>query len=148
MFSKILLSRMLLILICFYPASLTRAEEGGHKPDTSKPLSNPDPLRRTVPEIVCTSSKARRTENLTLASTVLENPFRIRIRGNTLYSGATVSDEKFSGLINKTDRLRWTSGKSTLVLDETFKLGAWVIVENNITTVRPLNCQPLDTTKR
>ena len=141
--------RMLLVIVFASFASNTfSASEGSKQNEARQPVKNPDPTRRTVPELVCEATELRLTKNLSLESEVRETPFRIRFRGNVLYLGTSASDEKFAGIINKTDRLRWSAGNATIVISESFAKGTWVVIETDKTYIRPLACQPFDTSKR
>ena len=70
-------------------------------------------------------------------------PLRLRLRGNLLYLGADSTDEKFFGLINRSDRRRWISGTSTLMLDEALGTGTWARLDLDSTKISPLRCEPV-----
>ena len=120
-----------------------------HREDKAgTPISSPSSTQRTVPELVCNGTQFRKISHSTLDTELKESAIRLRLRGNVLYLGQSVSTEKFSGLINKTDRLRWTSGRSTLVLNENFESGTWTTIETVATYIYTLRCAPFDSSRR
>lgn len=119
-----------------------RAEKAG------RPLPNPESSHRTVPELVCTGTHLRKVIHTSLETQLQESPLRLRLRGNVLYIGQSVSTEKFAGLINKSDKFRWVSGHATLVLNESLDSGVWITAENDMTTTHVLHCEPFDTSRR
>ena len=97
---------------------------------------------RAIPELVCKGARAVTVSNDGLETTNEESPLRLRLRGNLLYVGQTRSNEQFFGLINRSDRRRWTSGTATLVLDEGLERGVWVRLALDTTRISALRCEP------
>jgi len=116
--------------------------------DTAQPLRTPAARSRAIPELVCTSDRLLTIVNNTLETSEASTPLRIRLRGNMLYTGETAGTEKFSSLIARNDRRRWVAATSTLTLDEDLVIGTWTDVKPDVTTVRPLTCEPFDSSKR
>jgi hypothetical protein len=98
---------------------------------------------QSIPELICTGDRTVTIANTTLAVSEVAAPLRLRLRGNLLYLGADSTDEKFFGLINRSDRRRWISGTSTLMLDEALGAGAWARVDLDSTKISPLRCEPV-----
>ena len=117
-------------------------------PQTVRPLQNPPPRSRTIPELVCTGTQLQVIEHSSLQNSLTDSPFRLRLRGNMVYTGESASTEQFNSLISRTDQRRWTAGPSTLLLDDPLKQGAWVTVEADRTSVRALACEEFDTSRR
>jgi hypothetical protein len=110
--------------------------------DARRPPPVPDPRARAIPEIVCTGERAVTVANDGLETRNEESPLRLRLRGNLLYVGQTRADEQFFGLINRSDRRRWTSGTTTLVLDEGLERGVWVRLALDTTRISTIRCAP------
>lgn len=117
-------------------------------PQTVRPLQNPAPRSRTIPELVCTGTQLQVVDHLTLENSLTDSPFRLRLRGNMVYTGSSASTEQFNSLISRTDQRRWTAGPSTLLLDDPLERGAWVTVDAERTSVRALSCEAFDTSRR
>lgn len=113
-----------------------------------RPPPKPDPRARAIPELVCTGDRAVTITNESLESKSEESPLRLRLDGNLLYIGETTVSEKFFGLINQSDRRRWTVGTATLILDEDLQQGVWVRLTLGTTRVRAVHCEPFGTTPR
>lgn len=116
--------------------------------NSAQPMKTPDARSRAIPELVCTSERQLTIANDTLETTVSSTPLRIRLRGNMLYTGQTAGTEKFSSLISRNDRRRWVTATSILTLDEELVIGTLTDVKPTATTIRPLLCEPFDTSKR
>jgi hypothetical protein len=108
-----------------------------------RPTPPPRVNTQSIPELVCTGDRTVTIANTTLAVSEAAAPLRLRLRGNLLYLGADTTDEKFFGLINRSDRRRWISGTTTLMLDEALGAGAWARVDPDSTKVSPLRCEPV-----
>lgn len=117
-------------------------------PQTARPLQNPSPRSRTIPELVCTATQLQVIEHASLQNSLTDAAFRLRLRGNIVYTGDSASTEEFNSLITRTDQRRWSAGNATLLLDEALARGAWVEVEATRTRVRALSCQEFDTSRR
>jgi hypothetical protein len=98
---------------------------------------------QSIPELVCTGDRTVAITHTTLATNEVAAPLRLRLRGNLLYLGADSTDEKFFGLINRSDRRRWISGTSTLMLDEALGTGTWARLDLDSTKISPLRCEPV-----
>ena len=68
--------------------------------------------------------------------------------GNLLYTGQAAGTEKFSSTISRNDRRRWVTATSILTLDEDLVIGTLTDVKANTFTLRPLICEPFDSSKR
>jgi hypothetical protein len=109
-----------------------------------RPVPNPDPRSRVIPELVCTGERTMTVANDTLEANNSEAPLRLRLRGNLIYVGQSANTEKFFSLINRADRRRWTAGTATLVLDEALEYGAWIQLELGATRISAIRCQPFN----
>lgn len=109
-----------------------------------RPVPNPDPRSRVIPELVCTGERTMTVANDTLEANNIEAPLRLRLRGNLIYVGQSANTEKFFSLINRVDRRRWTAGTATLVLDEALEYGAWIQLELGATRISAIRCQPFN----
>lgn len=109
-----------------------------------RPPPKPDPRSRAVPELVCTGDRAVTVTNEALGTQNEEAPLRLRLRGNLLYLGETPVNERFFGLINRSDRRRWNSGSGTLILDEALESGVWVRLNLDSTRISAVRCEPAD----
>lgn len=116
--------------------------------ETVRPLQNPAPRSRTIPELVCTGEQRQDIDHANLQNSLITEPFRLRLRGNMVYTGQSASTEQFTSLISRTDQRRWTAGTSTLLLDDALTRGAWIEVENDRTRVRALSCEAFDSSRR
>jgi hypothetical protein len=87
-------------------------------------------------------------DNQSLETKTSDEPFRLRLRGNLLYIGQTAGTEKFSSTISRNDRRRWVTATSILTLDEDLVIGTLTDVKANTITLRPLICEPFDSSKR
>jgi len=83
-----------------------------------------------------------------LESKISDEPFRLRLRGNLLYTGQPAGTEKFSSTIARNDRRRWVTATTILTLDEDLVIGTLTDVKANTVTLRPLICEPFDSSKR
>jgi hypothetical protein len=108
-----------------------------------RPTPPPRVNTQSVPELVCTGDRTVTITHTTLATSEVAAPLRLRLRGNLLYLGADTTDEKFFGLINRSDRRRWISGTTTLMLDEALGAGTWARVDLDSTKISPLRCEPV-----
>ena len=106
-----------------------------------RPPPKPDPRSRAIPELVCTGDRAVTVANDELGTQAEESPLRLRLRGNLLYLGGTAVDERFFGLINRSDRRRWVSGSGTLILDEALEKGVWVRLTLDSTRISAVQCE-------
>lgn len=135
---------LLLALILVTPASWAA--------DTSdkarRPAPKPDPRSRAIPELVCKGDRAITITNESLESKSEESPLRLRLRGNLLYLGETAVSERFFGLINRSDRRRWTSGTATLILDEALEKGVWTRLTLGSTRISAVECEPFDSSPK
>lgn len=109
-----------------------------------RPVPNPDPRSRVIPELVCTGERTMTVANDSLEANNAEAPLRLRLRGNLIYVGQSANTEKFFALINRVDRRRWVAGTATLVLDEALEYGAWVQLELGSTRISAIRCQPFN----
>lgn len=109
----------------------------------AQPVAPPDPRSRSVPELVCTGTRATTVPHDTLEADTEETPLRLRINGNLLYLGQSTNAEKFVGLISRTDKRRWAAGTGTLILDDALQGGVWVRLEAASTRIASVRCQPL-----
>ena len=120
---------------------------GSWAADSSEKARRPTPPPRvntqSSPELVCTGDRTVAITHTTLATNEVAAPLRLRLRGNLLYLGADSTDEKFFGLINRSDRRRWISGTSTLMLDEALGTGTWARLDLDSTKISPLRCEPV-----
>ncbi len=116
--------------------------------NSAQPMKTPDARNRAIPELVCTSERQLTITNDTLETTIASTPLRIRLRGNMLYTGQSAGTEKFLSLISRNDRRRWVTTTAILTLDEELLIGTLTDVKPNSTTVRPLLCEPFDSSKR
>lgn len=107
-----------------------------------RPPPKPDPRSRVIPELVCTGDRAVTVANDELGTQAEEAPLRLRLRGNLLYLGETAVNERFFGLINRSDRRRWVSGSGTLILDEALEKGVWVRLTLSSTRISAVHCEP------
>jgi hypothetical protein len=57
--------------------------------------------------------------------------------------GKVAGEETMTGTILRNDRRRWSIGNAQIILDENLKIGAWIKVEADTTTLRSLQCSPL-----
>jgi hypothetical protein len=110
---------------------------------SAQPVAPPDPRSRSVPELLCSASRATNVAHDTLQAVTEDAPLRLRINGNLLYLGQSTNSEKFVGLISRADKRRWTAGTGTLMLDESLQSGVWVRLEVDSTRVASVRCQPL-----
>ncbi|MFZ9988242.1 MAG: hypothetical protein ACO3HV_10870 [Candidatus Nanopelagicales bacterium] len=108
-----------------------------------RPTPPPRVNTQSIPELVCTGDRTVTITHTTLATSEVAAPLRLRLRGNLLYLGADSTDEKFFGLINRSDRRRWISGTSTLMLDEALGSGTWARLDLGSTKISPLRCEPV-----
>ena len=108
-----------------------------------RPTPPPRVNAQSIPELVCTGDRTVAITHTTLATNEVAAPLRLRLRGNLLYLGADSTDEKFFGLINRSDRRRWISGTSTLMLDEALGTGTWARLDLDSTKISPLRCEPV-----
>jgi hypothetical protein len=108
-----------------------------------RPTPPPRVNAQSIPELVCTGDRTVTIANTTLATSEVAAPIRLRLRGNLLYLSADTTDEKFFGVINRSDRRRWISGTTTLMLDEALGAGAWARVDLDSTKISPLRCEPV-----
>ena len=113
-----------------------------------RPPPKPDVRSRAVPELVCTSDRVLDVSNTSLTTKSEEAPLRLRISGNLLYLGESAVNERFFAIINRVDRRRWTSGTSTLVLDEALGEGVWSNFTLDTTRISPVRCEPFDAPPR
>lgn len=109
----------------------------------AQPVAPPDPRSRSVPELLCTGTRATTVPHDTLEAVTEGAPLRLRINGNLLYLGQSTNAEKFVGLISRTDKRRWTAGTGTLILDDALQSGVWVRLEAASTRIASVRCQPL-----
>ncbi|MFM7395906.1 MAG: hypothetical protein ACKO42_02150 [Gammaproteobacteria bacterium] len=109
-----------------------------------RPTPKPDPRARAIPELVCTGERAATVTNDSLETKIEESPLRLRLDGNLLYLGETATSERFFGLINRSDRRRWTSGTATLLLDEALEQGVWTRLTLGSTRITAVHCVPFD----
>lgn len=116
------------------------ATDSGEK--ARRPTPPPRVNTQSIPELVCTGDRTVTITHTTLATSEVAAPIRLRLRGNLLYLGADTTDEKLFGLINRSDRRRWISGTSTLMLDEALGSGAWARLDLDSTKISPLRCEP------
>ncbi|MEY2624707.1 MAG: hypothetical protein RL412_482 [Pseudomonadota bacterium] len=107
-----------------------------------RPPPKPDPRSRAIPELVCTGERAVTVKNEELGTQTEEAPLRLRLRGNLLYLGETAVNERFFGLINRSDRRRWVSGSGTLILDEALEKGVWIRLTLDSTRISSVYCEP------
>lgn len=131
----------LLLLSLQAPASDSVAKGGN-------PAPNPDPRSRTIPELVCSGDRTVIVTHESMLPTSEATPLRLRLRGNLLYMGKSANTEKFIGIINRTDRRRWTADNATLILDETLQTGAWIRAQLVSTHITAIRCAPFDSLKR
>jgi hypothetical protein len=115
---------------------------------TVRPLQNPAPRSRTIPELVCTGEQKQEIDHGNLQNSLISEPFRLRLRGNMVYTGQSASSEQFLSLISRTDQRRWTAGTATLLLDDALVQGVWIEVETERTRLRTLTCEAFDTSRR
>ena len=109
----------------------------------AQPVAPPDPRSRSVPELLCTGSRATTVAHDTLEAATEDAPLRLRINGNLLYLGQSTNAEKFVGLISRADKRRWSAGTGTLILDDALQSGVWVRLEAASTRIASVRCQPL-----
>jgi len=133
---------LLLALVLISPASWTSEPAGNAR----RPPPDPDPRSRAIPDLVCTGERSVTVATDDLATGSEETPLRLRLRGNLLYLGQNSNDERFFGLINRSDRRRWVSGTSTLLLDEALERGVWVRLSLDGTRISAVRCAPSRTT--
>jgi hypothetical protein len=113
-----------------------------------RPPPKPDVRSRAIPELVCTSDRVLDVTHASLATKSEEAPLRLRIAGNLLYLGESAVNERFFAIINRVDRRRWTSGTSTLVLNEALGEGVWTNFTLDTTRISPVRCEPFDAPPR
>ncbi len=116
--------------------------------NSAQPMKTPDARSRAIPELVCSGDRLMTIDGQSLDTKVTDEPFRLRLRGNLLYIGQTAGTEKFSSTITRNDRRRWVTATSVLTLDEELVLGTLTEVTANSVTMRPLICEPFDSSKR
>lgn len=116
--------------------------------NSAQPIKSPSMRSRAIPELVCTSEQELTITNGSLKTTVADTPLRLRLRGNMLYTGESTGTEKFISLISRSDRRRWVTATAILTLDDELVIGTLTDVKPEITTIRPLICEPFDTSKR
>ena len=116
--------------------------------NSAQPMKTPDARSRAIPELVCSGDRLMTVDGQALDAKVTNEPFRLRLRGNLLYIGQTAGTEKFSSTIARNDRRRWVTATSVLTLDEELVLGTLTEVKANSVTMRPLICEPFDSSKR
>lgn len=136
------------LILLGQPLAYAQDASASPPPQSVRPLQNPAPRSRTIPELVCTGTQLQVIAHSTLQNSLTDSPFRLRLRGNMVYTGETASSEQFNSLISRTDQRRWTAGNSTLLLDEALERGAWVTVEAERTNLRALSCEAFDTSRR
>lgn len=112
------------------------------------PIPEPDPRARAIPELVCTGEQTVTVTHDPLVSSSAKTPLRLRIRGNLLYIGESANNEKFSGIINRTDTRRWMADNGTLVLDADLKSGAWIRIQLPSTRITAVRCVPFESSNR
>ncbi len=116
--------------------------------NSAQPIKTPDARSRAIPELVCSADRLLTIDNQALETQTSDEPFRLRLRGNLLYVGQTAGTEKFSSTIARNDRRRWVTATSILTLDEDLVIGTFTDVKANVVTLRPLICEPFDSSKR
>lgn len=116
--------------------------------NSAQPIKTPDARSRAIPELVCSADRLMTIDNQSLETRTSDEPFRLRLRGNLLYVGQAAGTEKFSSTIARNDRRRWITATSILTLDEDLVIGTLTDVKANIVTLRPLICEPFDSSKR
>jgi hypothetical protein len=109
-----------------------------------RPTPRPALSAQAIPELVCTGARAVTITHASLAAREEATPLHLRLRGNLLYLGPDAPSEKFFGLINRSDRRRWTSGTATLRLDESLQSGVWSRSSLDSTQVSAVRCNPFD----
>jgi len=116
--------------------------------NSAQPMKTPDARSRAIPELVCSADRLMTIDNQSLETKTSDEPFRLRLRGNLLYIGQTAGTEKFSSTIARNDRRRWVTATAILTLDEDLVIGTLTDVKANTITLRPLICEPFDSSKR
>ena len=108
--------------------------------ELAKPSQPPDPRTMMVPPLNCVSKQLIFMRHSSLETSKTDSVLHLRMRGSLLYMGTVAGEETAAGTILRNDRRRWSIGNAQIILDENFKTGAWVKVESDTTTVRPLQC--------
>ena len=108
--------------------------------ELAKPSQPPDPRTMMVPPLNCVSKQLIFMRHSSLETSKTDSVLHLRMRGSLLYMGTVAGEETAVGTILRNDRRRWSIGNAQIILDENFKTGAWVKVESDTTTVRPLQC--------
>ncbi len=116
--------------------------------NSAQPMKTPDARTRAIPELVCSADRLMTIDNQSLEAKTTDEPFRLRLRGNLLYVGQTAGTEKFASTIARNDRRRWVTATSILTLDEDLVIGTLTDVKPTTMTIRPLICEPFDSSKR
>lgn len=116
--------------------------------NSAQPMKTPDARTRVIPELVCSAERLMTIDNARLETQTSDEPFRLRLRGNLLYTGQTAGTEKFASTIARNDRRRWVTATSILTLDEDLVVGTLTDVKAATVTIRPLLCEPFDSSKR
>ena len=116
--------------------------------NSAQPIKTPDARTRAIPELVCSADRIMTIDKQALDSKITDEPFRLRLRGNFLYAGQATGSEKFVSTIARNDRRRWVTATSTLILDEELVVGTLTDVTATTITIRPLICEPFDSSKR
>lgn len=111
--------------------------------NSAQPMKTPDARSRAIPELVCSADRLMTIDSQSLSAISSDEPFRLRLRGNFLYTGQTAGTEKFSGTISRNDRRRWVTATSILILDEELVIGSFTDVQANTVTIRSLICEAL-----
>jgi len=129
-----------LLLACIVVAPASWSADSSDK--ARRPPPKPDPRSRAIPELVCTGERVVTVTHEQLETRSEDAPLRLRLRGNLLYLGETAVSERFFGLINRSDRRRWTSGSGTLILDEALEKGVWTRLSLESTRISAVHCEP------
>lgn len=119
------------------------AMETATKPrEQARPLTDLTPRSRDIPELVCLSSLGMTITHAKMDAVPLTGNMSFRLKGNLLYTGLRVGEERPWGTVSRTDRRRWSAGTATLLLSEDLSSGSWVRVELGQTVIRKLSCEP------
>jgi len=129
----------LIALFLFVPAA-GNAMEVKKLLDLAKPSQPPDPRTMVIPPLSCISKQVLVINHSTLETSKTDSVLYLRMRGTLLYMGKVAGEETVTGTILRNDRRRWSIGNAQIILDENLKIGAWIKVDPDTTTLRSLQC--------
>jgi len=112
------------------------------------PMLNPDPRKRTTPELICNSNRIMTLFTSDFTTKSEDSFMRLRLDGTQAYMGNKAGEEKVWSSIYRSAHHRWTAGTATFTLNEELTRGTWTNISIESVTIRSFICKAFGDLKR